>query len=199
MIGVYDLCKSYGERTVIDRLSFSVEKGEKIALMAPSGCGKTTLLRLLAGLERADGGSVSLNGEVAFLFQEPRLLPEFNLLTNLTVVMQGKNKKERALEALKQVGLGGEEKKYPHQLSGGMAQRAALARALVTGRQIFLLDEPFKGLDEQTKEQIFALCREALADKTVLLVTHDEEEASVLCRRILSFADGMKIERTVNL
>jgi ABC-type nitrate/sulfonate/bicarbonate transport system ATPase subunit len=199
MIRISNLYKSYGEHTVISDLSMSFSEGERVAFMAPSGCGKTTLLRVLSGLEKPDEGSVFLKEQAAFLFQEPRLLPEFTLLTNLTAVMEGKNKKERAAEALLKVGLSGEEKKYPHQLSGGMAQRAALARALVTGRRIFFLDEPFKGLDSETKRQILALCKEALADKTVLLVTHDEGEARALCDRVICFSKGMQIERILNL
>ena len=113
--------------------------------------------------------------------------------------MTGKNKKKRALEALELVGLAGQEKKYPNELSGGMAQRAVLARALVTGREIFLLDEPFKGLDEQAKAQILALCSSALDDKTVLLVTHDEGEARAFCEKIVYFSKGMQIEKIVNL
>ena len=178
MIRITGLQKSYGDNTVIENLSFSVKKGEKVAIMAPSGCGKTTLLRLLMGLERQDGGRVEMADEAVFLFQEPRLLPQFTVLQNVMAVIDGKERKRRALEALMLVGLSGEEDKYPNEISGGMAQRAVLARALVTGRSIFLLDEPFKGLDEQAKEQIFALCRKALADKTVLLVTHDDKEGA---------------------
>ena len=96
MITVSNLCKSYLGNIVIEDLSFSVSKGERIALMAPSGCGKTTLLRLLSGLERPEKGSVSMEAQAAFLFQEPRLLPEFRLLENVTAVMTGKNKKKRA-------------------------------------------------------------------------------------------------------
>ncbi|MBQ8911188.1 MAG: ABC transporter ATP-binding protein [Clostridia bacterium] len=199
MIKITDLQKSYGENTVIDGLSFSVNKGEKIAIMAPSGCGKTTLLRLLMGLERQDGGRVEMADKAAFLFQEPRLFPQFTVLQNVMAVIDGKERKKRALEALMLVGLSGEEDKYPNEISGGMAQRAVLARALVTGRSIFLLDEPFKGLDEQAKEQIFALCRRALADKTVLLVTHDDKEARALCEKIVSFEKGMKVRDVVEL
>lgn len=199
MIKVSDLLMSYQEHEVIKDLSFSVNAGEKIAIMAPSGCGKTTLLRILAGLEKPTGGSALLSEPPVLLFQEPRLLPQFTLLQNVTAVLDGKDKKRRALAALALVGLAGEERKYPRELSGGMAQRAVLARALVTGRSIFLLDEPFKCLDEQAKAQILALCREALKDKTVLLVTHDEAEARALCQKMIRFSDGMHIEEIVVL
>lgn len=199
MIRITGLQKSYGDNTVIENLSFSVKKGEKVAIMAPSGCGKTTLLRLLMGLERQDGGRVEMADEAVFLFQEPRLLPQFTVLQNVMAVIDGKERKRRALEALMLVGLSGEEDKYPNEISGGMAQRAVLARALVTGRSIFLLDEPFKGLDEQAKEQIFVLCRRALAEKTVLLVTHDDKEARALCEKIVFFEKGMKVRDVVEL
>lgn len=199
MIEIKNLKKSYGERTVIEGLSLHVDQGEKIALMAPSGCGKTTLLRLIAGLERAEGGQIDSEASVCFLFQEPRLFPQFTVLQNVKAVLKGKGKKQKAFAALKEVGLEGEEGKYPHELSGGMAQRAVLARALVTGRQIFLLDEPFKGLDEQAKKELFALCQRALAQKTVLLVTHDEEEARAVCQRLLRFGRGMTLEEDLAL
>lgn len=199
MIEIKDLKKSYGERTVINGLSLRIKKGEKVALMAPSGCGKTTLLRLISGLERAEGGQIDSEASVCFLFQEPRLFPQFTVLQNVKAVLRGKDKQKKALAALKEVGLEGEEGKYPHELSGGMAQRAVLARALVTGRQIFLLDEPFKGLDEQAKKELFALCRKALAQKTVLLVTHDEEEARAVCQRLLRFGKGMTLEEDLAL
>lgn len=197
MIRITELQKSYGENTVIENLSFSVKKCEKVAIMAPSGCGKTTLLRLLMGLERQDSGKLELADKAVLLFQEPRLLPQFTVLQNVMAVIDGKERKRRALDALMLVGLLGEEDKYPNELSGGMAQRAVLARALVAGREIFLLDEPFKGLDEQAKEQILALCRDVLAEKTVLLVTHDEGEARAFCQRIVSFEKGMQIRSIV--
>ena len=197
MIRITELQKSYGENTVIENLSFSVKKCEIVAIMAPSGCGKTTLLRLLMGLERQDSGKLELADKAVLLFQEPRLLPQFTVLQNVMAVIDGKERKRRALDALSLVGLLGEEDKYPNELSGGMAQRAVLARALVAGREIFLLDEPFKGLDEQAKEQILALCRDVLAEKTVLLVTHDEGEARAFCQRIVSFEKGMQIKSIV--
>ena len=197
MIRITELQKSYGENTVIENLSFSVKKCEKVAILAPSGCGKTTLLRLLMGLERQDSGKLELADKAVLLFQEPRLLPQFTVLQNVMAVIDGKERKRRALDALSLVGLLGEEDKYPNELSGGMAQRAVLARALVAGREIFLLDEPFKGLDEQAKEQILALCRDVLAEKTVLLVTHDEGEARAFCQRIVSFEKGMQIKSIV--
>ena len=193
MIKAEELNKSFDGRTVIENLSLQVHKGEKIAIMAPSGCGKTTLFRILAGLEKADGGRVQVEGSVAFLFQEPRLLPQFSVLENVCAVLDGKDKKKRARDALALVGLRGEEHKYPDELSGGMAQRAVLARALATGRSIFLMDEPFKGLDEQAKKELLTLCKELLMEKTVLLITHDLAEAQALCDKTLTFKAGMRL------
>ena len=194
MIRLTDVKKSYGENVVLNGLSLQIKEGEKVALMAPSGVGKTTLFRLIAGLERQDGGDVKVSAPLCMLFQEPRLLPQFTLLENVKAVLSGKNKKEKALAALKQVGLEGEEGKYPCEISGGMAQRAVLARALVTGRKLLLLDEPFKGLDEQAKKELLAVLQDALKEKTVLLITHDEGEARTLCTRLLRFDQKMALK-----
>ena len=192
MIEVRHLCKSYDGNAVIDDLSFSVREGERVALIAPSGCGKTTLLRLLSGLEKPDGGQISVGGQISYLFQEPRLFPGFSALDNVAAVQRGADARQNARALLRSVGMEGQEDKFPGELSGGMAQRVVLARALLPDRPVLLMDEPFKGLDEAAKEELYALVNEKTAGRTLLLVTHDEREAARLCTRVLRFTAGMK-------
>ena len=197
MIELVHIHKQYGDRVVIDALNLRVQDGEHLAITAPSGCGKTTLLHIIAGLTRADGGSVTgfAPSDICMLFQEVRLFERFSALENVMAVQKG-NRRERMAKAifwLSQVELTREDMdKLPHQLSGGQGQRVALARALAAECPIVLLDEPFKGLDGETKAQIYALCRRFLAGKTLLLVTHDEADAHALDCRVLRFTTGMK-------
>ena len=191
MIRIEHLYKAYGSNAVVQDLTLRVEKGEKTALLAPSGCGKTTLLRLIAGLEKLDAGRIETAGKIAYVFQEARLFPGFSVLENVAALLRGRDAKERAAFWLEKVGLGGDFYKTPEELSGGMAQRAVLAGALASERQILLLDEPFKALDEQSRARLYDLLDEEAADKTLLLVTHDVFEARRLCGRILRFEKGM--------
>ena len=199
MIEIQHLSKSYGKNKVIDDLCLHIEDGERVALTAPSGCGKTTLLHIIAGLTKADCGVVGGIGEgdVSMLFQENRLFPRFTALENVMAVMKGKReeKKRLAMQWLIKVELTEEDAgKLPNELSGGQQQRVALARALAYESKILLLDEPFKGLDGETKEQIISLADRVLKGKTLILVTHDRREAEALGCRILSFEKGMKLQ-----
>ena len=181
------LRKAYQQNRVIEDLSLEVAEGERRAILAPSGCGKTTLLRLLAGLEKPTKGEIIIAGEHMEtksenqLVKEPRLLPAFTVLENVSAVLTGREKKKMAAEWLLKVGLQKEDfDKLPSEISGGMAQRVALARALSTQREIFFFDEPFKGLDEESKNALMHLLHQVLSEKTVLFVTHDEGEAQAL-------------------
>ena len=197
MIELKNISKSYDGKTVIQDLSLVIEDGAHIAITAPSGCGKTTLLHIVAGLTEPDGGKIEgyQSSKICMLFQEGRLFPGFSAIENVMAVQKGskKQRKQRAIEWLKKVELTAEDmEKLPNQLSGGQQQRVALARALAAECPIVLLDEPFKGLDFDTKVQVYALCRRFLADKTLLLVTHDEADAKALDCEILRFTTGMK-------
>lgn len=180
------LTKSYGEVVALPPFSAGIPAGEVTSLLGPSGCGKTTLLRLLIGLEVPSGGSfLGMPERVSVVFQEDRLLPEFSTVGNIQAVV-GKQVSEQAiLEMLGALGLAGWEKTPVRELSGGMRRRVAIARALLFPAEVILMDEPFKGLDEETKERVMTLVQERTQGKTLLLVTHDEREAHFFGENIL--------------
>lgn len=180
----FKLSKSFGEKKVLHGLDLQIKGGKITALMGPSGEGKTTCLRILAGLETADAGSVSgtEGAVISFLFQEDRLLPWLSLYDNLALVLKGRLPAEEIHKEIQKMlellSLSGNESKLSAQLSGGMKRRVALARAFLYPADVLLLDEPFKGLDRALKGRIApALFRKYARGKTVLLVTHDVEDA----------------------
>lgn len=183
---VRNLVRSYGSRVVIEKLNLRIDRGEFVALLGESGCGKTTLLRALAGLDPIQSGRIAAPRRAAVVFQEHRLLPWDNLWRNVP------DPRERAAEALTEVGLGDRLEDWPRNLSGGQAQRVALARALVQQPELLLLDEPFAALDALTRIRMHELVRELVANHQpgVLLVTHDVDEAIALADRILVMRNG---------
>lgn len=203
-VRVRDLSKSFGldgeTLTVLKNLDLDIAGGESLAIVGASGSGKTTLLRILAGLETPDAGSVLIDGapvhglgkERAVIFQEPRLLPWLTVLGNVAFgpEVRGIARKlaeERARHYIRLVGLADFETAWPHQLSGGMAQRVGIARALTVQPEILLLDEPLGALDAMTKltmqEELARIWAEEKV--TMALVTHDLEEAIFLADRVL--------------
>jgi sulfonate transport system ATP-binding protein len=191
-VAVAGLRRSYDERVVIDKLNLRIERGEFVALLGESGCGKTTLLRALAGLDPIQGGRIDAPRRPAVVFQEHRLLPWETLWRNVSLGLPGNNTRERASAALVEVGLGDRLEDWPRNLSGGQAQRVALARALVQEPELLLLDEPFAALDALTRIRMHELVKELVARHRpgVLLVTHDVDEAIALADRILVMRDG---------
>jgi sulfonate transport system ATP-binding protein len=189
---VSNLRRAYGNRVVIDKLNLRIERGEFVALLGESGCGKTTLLRALAGLDSIQGGRIAAPRRPAVVFQEHRLLPWDNLWRNVSLGLQMPDARERAAAALAEVGLSDRLDDWPRNLSGGQAQRVALARALVQQPELLLLDEPFAALDALTRIRMHDLVRELVANHQpgVLLVTHDVDEAIALADRILVMRDG---------
>ena len=190
---VRNLRRQYGERVVIDGLDLTIATGEFVALLGESGCGKTTLLRALAGLDTVDGGRIDGPRQPAVVFQEHRLLPWAPLWRNVALGMEATAAgRDRAEKALREVGLQGREEDWPRNLSGGQAQRVALARALVREPKLLLLDEPFAALDALTRIKMHVLIRELVARHRpgVLLVTHDVDEAVAIADRILVMRDG---------
>jgi sulfonate transport system ATP-binding protein len=191
-VAVAGLRRGYDERLVIDNLNLRIERGEFVALLGESGCGKTTLLRALAGLDPVQGGRIDAPRRPAVVFQEHRLLPWETLWRNVSLGLPGNNIRERAAAALVEVGLGDRLEEWPRNLSGGQAQRVALARALVQEPELLLLDEPFAALDALTRIRMHELVKELVARHRpgVLLVTHDVDEAIILADRILVMRDG---------
>lgn len=191
-VTVTNLRRAYGARTVIDRLNLRIARGEFIALLGESGCGKTTLLRALAGLDPIQGGRIDAPRRPAVVFQEHRLLPWDTLWRNVSLGLPGNDSRQRAAAALAEVGLGDRLDDWPRNLSGGQAQRVALARALVQEPELLLLDEPFAALDALTRIRMHELVKELAArhQPGVLLVTHDVDEAIALADRILVMRDG---------
>lgn len=180
MLKLKNISHSYGDHTVLRGFNLTLEPGQRVALMGPSGCGKTTLLRIALGLVKSSGGRVENTfRKTAAVFQEPRLLPWRTALENVNLVLSdGKTTLSGAKRYLDMVGLADAADKCPRELSGGMQQRVALARALAVEGDLLVLDEPFKGLDEELRQQIMALV--GGTDTAILLVTHDEKEAEAL-------------------
>lgn len=179
------LSKSYGENKVFSDFSAVFERGKTTCIMAPSGAGKTTLLRILTGLETADAGRIEgMDGlKKSMVFQEDRLCENLSVSANIRLVRQkktwGRDQKEKKeiQEALESVGLAGNGDQQVRELSGGMKRRVALLRALYSDWDILFLDEPFKGLDEETKTQVMCYTKEKCRGKTVIFVTHERSEA----------------------
>jgi NitT/TauT family transport system ATP-binding protein len=191
-VSVRRISKTYQDVEALKDLSLEFPRGELTSLLGPSGCGKTTLLKIIAGLLQPTSGEVEVNGKIvtgpgpdrAFVFQDFALLPWANVIRNVAFGLElrrvPKSEREAIAEKyIREVGLSGFEKKYPHQLSGGMRQRVGLARALSVDAQVLLLDEPFSAVDEQTRrkfqEDLLALVRNEM--KTFIFVTHSIEEA----------------------
>jgi ABC-type nitrate/sulfonate/bicarbonate transport system ATPase subunit len=193
------VAKTFGTRRaalpVLQEIDLRVAGGEFLAVLGPSGCGKSTLLRLIAGLEQPTTGSVRLGAQpvtgvdprCAVVFQEPRLFPWQTVAGNVAIGARRLAGTSAPADLLQLVGLAGFEQVYPHQLSGGMAQRAALARALIGRPEVLLLDEPFASLDALTRMQMQDLLADVCAAvrPTVVMVTHDVDEALYLADRIV--------------
>ncbi|MFF2952518.1 ABC transporter ATP-binding protein [Kitasatospora sp. NPDC057965] len=187
------LRRVFGTRAVLDGVDLSIDRGEFVALLGASGTGKTTLLRILGALDRADAGTVLVPPVRTVVFQEPRLVPSKRVLANVTVGLpRGAATRETGLKALAEVGLDRHADAWPATLSGGEAQRAALARALVREPQLLLLDEPFAALDALTRLRMQDLVGDLVRRHrpAVLLVTHDVDEAVRLADRVAVLRDG---------
>jgi len=184
--------RRYGERTVLDGLDLEIERGEFVALLGKSGCGKTTLLRALAGLDPVDGGTLEVPERRTVVFQEHRLLPWWKVWRNVAIGLPRATARARAQSALEEVGLDKHANAWPVTLSGGEAQRVALARALVREPELLLLDEPFAALDALTRLRMHGLVRDLTTRHrpAVLLVTHDVDEAILLADRVVTMRDG---------
>jgi sulfonate transport system ATP-binding protein len=193
VVRIRDLARTFTLKGVLKGVNLDIAPGEFVALLGRSGSGKSTLLRALAGLDfEAQGvGDTYVPERTSVIFQDARLLPWLRLLDNVVLGM-GKHKREDGRATLAEVGLAGREDAWPHELSGGEQQRAALARALVREPELLLADEPFGALDALTRTRMHELLRRLsdAHDPAVLLVTHDIDEAILLADRIVILEDG---------
>jgi ABC-type nitrate/sulfonate/bicarbonate transport system ATPase subunit len=191
-----DITKSFGEKRVLSGVSLCLDRGDIAVLSGMSGGGKTTLLRIAAGLEAFDSGTVEREGTIAFVFAEARLFPAFTVLENVTAVMRGEKREneERARRILSSLELSDACGLYPREISSGMAARVAIARAVAFDADIYLLDEPFKSLDGELKMRVMRELKTFFATKTVLIISHDESEAELMATHRYKLADGKFIE-----
>jgi sulfonate transport system ATP-binding protein len=189
---VRGLTRSFGTREVLRGIDLDLGRREFVALLGRSGSGKSTILRVLAGLDPGASGQVFVPANRSVVYQEPRLLPWARVLSNVVLGLDGKDTAARGRGALAEVGLRGHEDDWPKTLSGGEAQRVALARALVREPELLLLDEPFGALDALTRIRMHALVVRLCQTHhpAVLLVTHDVDEAILLADRVLVLTDG---------
>jgi sulfonate transport system ATP-binding protein len=187
-----NVIRQFGQQRVIDGLDLDIAPGEFVALLGASGSGKTTLLRTLAGLDSIDSGQLRVPLARAAVFQEPRLMPWKSAWKNVVLGLRISDAKRRAVEALTEVGLAHRLDAFPATLSGGEAQRVALARGLVREPKLLLLDEPFAALDALTRIRMHQLIIDLWRKHTpaVLLVTHDVDEAILLADRVIVLANG---------
>jgi sulfonate transport system ATP-binding protein len=202
MVQAAGINRRFRDRTVLDGLDLAIADGEFVALLGRSGSGKSTLLRILAGLDRGWSGFVRVPRDRSVVFQDPRLLPWQRLLANVMLGVRSGDRRQRGQRALEEVGLGDRQRSWPATLSGGEAQRAALARALVREPRLLLLDEPFGALDALTRLRMHVLladlCR--VHRPSVLLVTHDVDEAIALADRVAVLDQGrIMFDRPVDL
>jgi iron(III) transport system ATP-binding protein len=210
LLDIHDLGFSYGERTILHNVALAMAPGEVLVIVGASGCGKTTLLRLIAGLERPSQGRIALQGRtlsgpddfvppeerpVGFVFQGLALFPHLTVARNVAfglAHLPKAERRERVAQELASVGLEGLGDRYPHQLSGGQQQRVAIARSLVRRPALMLMDEPFSDLDHRTRQQVRAeVLRILRAHNTAaIIVTHDRDDALHVADRIAEMDAG---------
>jgi len=177
MLNINSVYKAF-DATVLENFSYSFPEKGLVLIRGASGSGKTTLLRLIAGLEKPDRGTLEIKTDrISCVFQEPRLIPHLTLLENVLLVKKSKEK-EKARAILSRLGLEQAEKKFPHELSGGMKLRGAIARSLYYGGDIYLWDEPTKELDSENKKMILEQMQTLARTKLVIAVTHDQDLVS---------------------
>ena len=185
ILRIEKITKSYGKQKVLENISFNINESERICIYGKSGIGKTTLLRIIAGLEKADSGEITFAGKVSMVFQEDRLLENTDVYTNLYCVLGSRFDKAEADMHLKEVGLEGAGNKLVSELSGGMKRRVAIVRCMMKSSEIILLDEPFKGLDTILKDNIIRYVVKYLNGRAVIMVTHDISEAEKIQAEII--------------
>jgi iron(III) transport system ATP-binding protein len=214
MIAVKGISKSYGRNQALNNVSFSLENGTALVILGHSGCGKTTLLRIIAGLEGIDSGEVYINGQLAsqpgwlmppyrrgfgFVFQNPALWPHMTVFENVGFGISDLPRdeaKSRVNGLLEEMGIRDLSGRYPDQISGGEARRVALARALAPKPGFVLMDEPLTNLDYDTKEKILALIKSEIvhSQSGLIYVTHDNDEAGQISDNSLTMRGGRIVQ-----
>lgn len=183
-IVINNITKYFGEQCVFDGFSLEIKSGERCCLMGKSGSGKTTILNIVLGFLKPDSGSVFIDKKsISVVFQEDRLCEDFSAQSNIKMVCADY---EKVIACLKSLGLEEHMNKPVRELSGGMKRRVAIGRALSVEADIIIMDEPFKGLDDDTKGSVIAYVKEKTEGKTFLLITHDVEEAKKLGTDIIN-------------
>ena len=185
---LHNICKAYGEKTVLRDFSHTFPAGKRTCIMVPSGCGKTTLLRIILGLETQDRGTMTGRPErVSAVFQENRLFEDFSALSNLAAVCHHGDRQIMS-DHLTELGLGDSLHKPVRTLSGGMKRRVAIARAVLAPGELMILDEPFTGLDQDTKKIVLDYLKHHSQGRTLLVVTHDPAERDALADEVLDMS-----------
>lgn len=201
LLEVKNLSKKFGNQEVLKDISFTMERGEVLAIIGSSGSGKSTLLRILNSLETADNGILKMNGRIGLIFQNFNLFPHLNLQNNIVLALVKVQRKTKAdakricAKYLKLVGLTGNEKKYPCELSGGMQQRAAIARALALEPKILCFDEPTSALDPELTFEVLKVIKDLKTlGRTMIIVTHEMTFARDVADNILFMDNGTVAE-----
>lgn len=181
-INIRNLTKKYGKKEIFKNFSLEIETGKVTALMGKSGFGKTTLIRILMELEKYDEGKITglENQKISTVFQEDRLCENLSAITNISIVCEKETSIREISAELEKIGLKESQNKPVKTLSGGMKRRVAIIRCIMAKSDIIIFDEPLKGLDEITKKNVINYLKEKIRGKTVIIVTHDIEEARQL-------------------
>lgn len=185
MLKAVNIGKRFKDNIVLENFTHDFAEGKVTAVLGRSGSGKSTLLNILMGLILPDSGEVIRDGKISAVFQENRLCENLTVSANIRLVTGKRCSREQIADALNEVGLADCADKPVRELSGGMKRRTALLRALLAEYDLLFLDEPFKGLDEETKRTVIEYCKRRISGKTVVLVTHDMDECEALADEIL--------------
>ena len=184
-----EISKSFGDRQVLRHLDYTFPADRITCVQGPSGQGKTTLLKIVAGLEKPDAGSISgVPEKVAFVFQEDRLCEDFSAVANIRLVCGKRLTRDQIEDHLRQVGLSAQMYQPVREFSGGMKRRVAVARAVCFGADLLLMDEPFKGLDGPLRRQVMDYVTRNTSGKTVICVTHEDAEAAYFASQVLNLS-----------
>lgn len=183
---IKNISKNFGEKTVFKNFNLIIPAGAITCIMGPSGSGKTTLINIIMGFIQPDEGSIEgIPDKISAVFQEDRLFENYSALSNASVAARDGIKKEDVIKCLSDIGLKGNEKKAVKELSGGMKRRVAIARAILSDYDLLILDEPFGGLDEETKLSVIKYVEKSIRGKTTIFITHNKTEAELFNAKIV--------------